>query len=93
MNDEIISTKKTTRSFGAMQSCDFVDGKIFVLYGLGTESIPNGYTVYNTSGDIIAEYILKTFTPQEPEGVFIDRDNYDLYISFLSKIVYKVENV
>jgi hypothetical protein len=50
VNDSVVSTKKTTRAFGAVQACDFIDGKIFVLYGLGTTAVPNGYVVFNTNG-------------------------------------------
>lgn len=90
-NDTIVSTKKLTRAFGAMQSCDFVNGKIFALNGLGSNSVPNGYVIYNTSGDIISEYILGTFSTNEPEGLFVDRENFDVYISFVDSKTYKVK--
>ena len=89
-NAQIISTKKTTVAFGAMQAVDFVDGRIFVLNGLGTNAVPNGYRIYNTNGDIIAEYVLGSFATQEPEGVCVDRDTHDVLISFGAKVVYKI---
>ena len=90
INDNIISTKKTTRPYAAMQSCDFIDGKIFVLYGLGTDVAPNGYIVFNTVGDIIGEYIINSFSTNEPEGVFVDRTTYDVYISYVDFKLYKI---
>lgn len=89
-NEQIVSTKKTTVAFGAMQAVDFVDGRIFVLNGLGTAAVPNGYRIYNTNGDIIAEYVLGSFATHEPEGICIDRDTQDILISFGAKVVYKI---
>lgn len=92
-NDNIVSSKKLTRPLAAMQACDFVDGKIVVTYGLGSESAPNGYIVLNTNGDVIAEYILETFATTEPEGVFVDRSTFEILISFVDKKVYKVAQI
>lgn len=86
----ILSSKKTTVAFGAMQACDFIDGKIFVLNGLGTSAIPNGYRIFSTSGEILAEYILPSFATNEPEGVFVDRSTKEVYISFVNQKLYKV---
>ena len=91
INDTVVSSKKTTKSFGAMQACDFNNGKIFVLNGLGTNSLPNGFNMYDTNGNILAEYILGDFSDIEPEGVFIDRDSSEVYISFVNGNVYKIE--
>lgn len=88
-NEQIISTKKTTMKFGGMQACDFIDGKIFVLNGLGTAAVPNGYRVFNTSGDVIGEYIIGTFSAVEPEGIFVDRDTHEVFISYVNRYVYK----
>ena len=81
-NEQTISTKKITKAFGAMQSCDFVDGKIIVINGTGTAGLPNGYRIFNTNGDIIAEYVLNSYSTVEPEGVCFDRDAKELLISF-----------
>ena len=81
-NKQTISTKKITKAFGAMQSCDFVDGKIIVINGAGTAELPNGYRIFNTNGDIIAEYVLNSYSTVEPEGVCFDRDAKELLISF-----------
>lgn len=88
-NEQIISTKKTTVKFCAMQACDFYNGKIIVLNGMGG-NYPNGYRIYNTNGDVIAEYVLGSFASQEPEGICIDRDTQDILISFGAKVVYKI---
>ena len=91
VNDQIVSTKILPRPFGAIQGCDYVEGKIYVLNGLGTAAVPNYYLVYNTSGDIIAEYVIGSHSEEEPEGVYIDRVTKELYINYYStKNVYKV---
>jgi outer membrane protein assembly factor BamB len=82
-NENIISTKKIPKAFGAMQSCDFIDGRIFVLNGDAGNGVPNGYRVYNTNGDIISELRLgRPYSTNEPEGVFVDRDTMEIFISF-----------
>lgn len=75
-----------------MQACDFIDGKIFVVYGLGNLTIPNGYIIMNTFGDIIGEYKIGTLTGTEPEGIFVDRSNYEVLISDIDRKVYKITN-
>lgn len=91
-NNEIISTK-TILAFGAMQACDLFNDRIVVLNGLGNSTCPNGYRIFDTNGNIIADYYFGSFATQEPEGVCIDRDTHDLYISMLSKKVYKISPV
>ena len=91
-NNQILKNKKITRKFGAMQSCDFIDGTIIALNGLGTSAIPNGYMIYNTSGDVIGEYVLGSFASNEPEGVFVDRETKEVYMLFIDKHVYKVQS-
>lgn len=88
-NEQIISTKKIL-AFGAMQACDFFNDRIIVLNGLGNSACPNGYRVFDTNGNILADYYFGSFSTQEPEGVFFDRATHDLYISMLSKKVYKI---
>jgi hypothetical protein len=92
INNNTISTKKITRAFGAMQSCDYLDGKIFVVYGLGTTAVPNGFIILNTNGDIISEYVIGSKATTEPEGVFVDRATRDVYFSYISKRVFKALN-
>lgn len=90
-NEEVLYTRKTP-SFAAIQGCDFVNGSIFVVSGLGTAGYPsltNYYRVYNTSGDYVAQYIIPSFASREPEGVFVDRDTFDIYLDIQSS-VYKV---
>lgn len=88
-DNEIISTRKTT-PFGAMQACDFIDGRIFVVNGLGNTTIPNGFRIYNTTGDVIGEYVITQLANEEPEGVCIDRNSKDVYISDVSKNIFKI---
>lgn len=89
-NEQVISTKKTTVEFGGMQAVDFIDGKIFVVNGFGNATVPNGYRVYNTNGDVIAEYVIGTQATVEPEGVFVDRDTKEIYLSYVNKSIYKI---
>lgn len=78
----IIESAQTEPVFGAMQAADFFEDRIIVLNGLGTNTIPNGYRIYNIHGEVIGEYVLGSFASAEPEGVCIDRDTHDLLISF-----------
>lgn len=89
-NENIISSKKLNVAFGAMQGCDFIDGKIFVLNGMGTNALPNGYRIYNTNGDVIGEYVIGTYSTLEPEGVFVNRETKEIYISYGNGKVYRV---
>lgn len=84
-NETIISTKKTSRAWGSMQSCDFIDGKIFATWGDGTNLLPNGFVIMNTVGNIIGEYILDSLKTIEPEGVFVDRTTFEVYLSFIDQ--------
>ena len=89
-NDTILSTKKTPNSFGALQGCDLIDGKILATYGLGgSNDIDNGYVMYDLNGSIIGEYVFGSKTSDEPEGVFVDRDTKELYIMWYNNL-YKI---
>lgn len=88
-NQQIVSTKKIL-AYGAMQAADFFNDRIIVLNGLGTSACPNGYRVFDTNGNILADYYFNDFSTNEPEGVCIDRDNHELHISFVNKSVYKI---
>ena len=72
-----------------MQAADFYNGKIVITWGLGTATVPSGMAVYNTAGDILAEYKLSIFESSEPEGVCIDRDTKNLYIG-IGVALYKI---
>lgn len=80
VNEQIVSSRKTPIAFGAQQGLDFVNGRIFVTYGLGTNAIPNGYVVFDTNGNVLCEYVFNSFATSEPQGVIVDRDTYDIYI-------------
>lgn len=88
-NEEIKSTKKIL-AFGGMQAADFYNDRIIVLNGLGSASVPNGCRVFDTNGNILADYVFGDFSTVEPEGVCIDRSTHELYISFVNKQIYKV---
>lgn len=88
-NQQIVSTKKIL-AYGAMQACDLFNDRIIVLNGLGNSACPNGYRVFDTNGNILADYYLGVFDTQEPEGVCLDRDNHELLMSFGSKAVFKI---
>ena len=90
INDQIINTCKTSFKFAAMQACDFFEGKILVMYGLGTNVAPSGMVVFNTSGDVLTRYYSSIIENTEPEGVCFDRDTKELLISLNSKAVYLI---
>ena len=79
-NNQVLSTRKTPIAFGAQQGLDFVNGRIFVTFGLGTSAIPNGFVVFDTSGNVLSEYVLNSISSDEPQGIFIDRTTYQLFI-------------
>ena len=89
INENVIMTKKT-KKFAAMQACDLFNDTIILAYGLGTVNAPNGLDIYTTSGDCIASIILGQLSSNEPEGVALDRDTGELYISITGKNCYKV---
>ena len=84
LNNIIKSSGKKTEKFGAIQGIDFIDGKIFVINGFGTSTIPNYYKIYNTIGDVIGEYKLQQTSTNEPEGIFVDRDTKDVYLGIFA---------
>lgn len=88
-NQQIIS-EKYIEDFSAMQSADFYKGKIYMLYGLGTSASPSGMMAYDTSGDVLAEYSLDIFSSTEPEGVCVERNNKQLYVSDVNGNLYEV---
>lgn len=87
-NNTILYTKILDK-FGAMQSCDFLNGKIIALNGLGNSFVPNHFRYYDTLGNITGEYIINSYSSSEPEGVCIERETNDVYIS-LGSYVYKI---
>lgn len=92
-NEQVISTK-VVNSFAAMQAADFYNGKIAVLWGLGTNVAPSGMAIYNTAGDILCRYDLDIFKSAEPEGVFMERDGGGILISlYTSKKVYRITDI
>lgn len=91
--DYINSVVKSTRiinKFGAMQAADLYNGKIAIMWGRGTAELPSGMAVYNTAGDMLAEYKLSIFANTEPEGICFDRDTGDLLVSMTNSKVYRI---
>lgn len=91
-NQQIKSTR-VINAFSAMQSADYYNGRIAVLWGLGTNANPSGMAIYNTVGDILAEFTVKEFKNAEPEGVYFDRKTGELTVSVVSKRVYQITHV
>ena len=90
INQRIISTRVLDEPFSAMQSCDYYEGKIAILYGGGTAQMPSGMKVFNTAGDVLAVYDLDIFANAEPEGICFDRDDWRLLVSGYNRAVYQV---
>ena len=83
--------RRKTPKFAAMQACDFYNGSIIVLNGLGSSAAPNYCKVYSTSGDVVAQYIIPAFLGTgEPEGVCFNRSDFTLYMSKENRTVYKI---
>lgn len=91
-NEEIIKTKTLPVKFSAMQACDFFEGRIIVANGGGDVDMPNGFRIYDTDGNVISNYILGSFATSEPEGVFVDRTNMNIYICFYGKPLFMLSN-
>lgn len=89
-NTQTIITTEITKPFSAMQAVDMCMDLIIVLNGLGTDTAPNGYRIYDKTGKVISEYIIGSKSSIEPEGVFVDRNTQEVYISFVDKKVYKI---
>ena len=90
VHEQIKSTREIM-AFAAMQACDLYHDRIIALNGLGTNTAPNGCRVFDLSGNILAEYVFSDFASTEPEGVCIDRETHDLYISLVNKKIYKIK--
>ena len=90
VNDSILSTVQTPKAFGALQSCDFYDGKVYATYGLGTNVVPCGLDIYNADGSLYAEYTLSLFASTETEGLFVDRSTGKILLSLSDKKVYRL---
>lgn len=86
----VIESSRKIDSFAALQSMDYYRGKIFMLYGIVPPNAPSGMRVYNTNGDVLAEFVLKVFANTEPEGICFDEDTYTLYVTNQPKKLYKV---
>lgn len=89
VNEQILSTRKI-ESFAAMQSADYYEGKILMLYGLGTSAIPGGMRIYNTAGDVLATFDLAFFASTEPEGIMFEREGKRLMVSDYGRNLYEI---
>lgn len=79
-DNQEIKSQRVINAFGAMQAADYYNGKIIITWGTGTVALPSGMAIYNTSGDILAEYNLSIFSTSEPEGVCFSRESEKLLI-------------
>lgn len=81
-NEQVVSTAKTSKAFGAIQGVDMCMDLIAVIAGLGTQAIPNEIMIFDKSGNILSEYTIGEKATWEPEGVFIDRSTKEMYMSY-----------
>lgn len=88
--NEQVKSERIINAFSAMQAADFYNGKIAILWGLGTTESPVGCAVYNTAGDMLSELTLDIIKATEPEGIFFDRSTGELSISTVTKDVYEI---
>ena len=89
LTQQIVSTRKTSVKFSAMQACDMLDDRIIVLSGMGT-SYPDYYRIFDTAGNVVGEYTFPAFAKYEPEGVYIDRNTKDIYMGLIGSTIYKI---
>lgn len=90
VNGQVISTRKI-ESFAAMQSVDYYQGKILMVFGLGTQTAQSGMRIYNTAGDVLATFDLEIFRTDEPEGVMFTRDTFEILVSNVGKELFRIE--
>ena len=86
-----VKSTRVINAFSAMQAADYYNGRIAVLWGMGTAASPSGMAIYNTNGDILAEYTIDVFANREPEGIFFNRKNGEIIVSTVAKVVYKIK--
>ena len=93
--NDVIKIRKVVEAFSYMQAVDYFQGKIYMLYGAPQSpyNAPAGMRVYNTSGDIIAYFDLDIFSTNEPEGIFVDRDTLELFVSIANGDVYAINPI
>lgn len=88
-NEEILYTRLLPFKILQFQATDFYEGKILLLAGTN-DNIDNRLFVLDLNGTALANMKLSIFASDEPEGVFFDRDNGDLYVSSYNRKVYKL---
>ena len=89
-NDIIISSEIFPVKMSAMQACDLHNGNIIIAYGLGTEPCPTGLIVCDKNANVISRYFIPQFDNEELEGVYIDRESLEVYISNVNKTCYRL---
>lgn len=87
LTNEIYFSKRIN-SFAGIQDADFVNGKIIVAYGLS--NTPNGIFVFNTNGDMIADYHLTSMNNIEYEGVDFNKTTHDLTFTDVNRNMYRI---
>ena len=88
-NEEILYKRYLPFKILQFQAMDFYEGKILLLAGTN-DNIDNRLFVLDLNGTALANMKLSIFASDEPEGVFFDRDNGDLYVSSYNRKVYKL---
>jgi hypothetical protein len=89
-NNGIVKSTRTIESFAAMQGVDYYQGKILMVYGLGSSAAPSGMRIYNTAGDVLSAFVLSVLDGREPEGICFDRDNLELSVSDVDRNLFIV---
>ncbi len=89
--NQILNVKRIPRKMYAIQGMSYYEGKIYLSYGYTTHTIPNGYIVLNTNGDIIGEYVIPYLAEQEPEGFFVDGSVVLLSVD-IGGLLYSIES-
>ena len=91
INSSIVSEKPISIKFGLMQACDLFHDRIFVSNGWGSSEIPNSYRVYDVNGNILSDYYLPSLASEEPEGICLNRNTHELFISIgRNNALYKI---
>ena len=91
-NEEILSRMTRYLPFRVLQfqATDFYEGKILLVAGTN-DNVNNHLFVLDLNGTALSNMKLSIFAGDEPEGVFLDRNNGDLYVSSYNKKVYKLK--
>lgn len=83
-----------TVPFANIQAVDYWDDRILLMHGLGSDVSPSGMLVFNTLGQVVANYELQTVpSTTEYEGVCFDRETKNIYISDAYSNIYIISTL